>query len=290
MRHAVGVRLDVPEHHRRGGGKPERVRGLHDGQPVGGQGLERRDGPAHPVHEDLTPSPGDAVEPRGLQAAQHLLQRPPAHLDDVLDLGGREGVHVQTRELLLERAQKVLVPLQGEIGVVATLHEDAGAAEGQGLLDLGVERLFRVQVSLGVARIAIEGAEGAAHDADVRIVDVAIDDVGHDRLRVQAATHQVGRHPEIEKRCRTKKTQSLGGLEPLAGRDAIQDRIDVRRRSARPAQVLVTDALPHAGIDPALVVPDRKHLTQRRASPEPRGPAPAPSRTACGNGSAASRV
>ena len=172
---------------------------------------------------------------------------------------------------------------------MAALHEDAGAAEGEGLLDLREQRLLRVQVAFGVAGVAVEGAEGAAHDADVRVVDVAIDDVGHDRLGVQAATHQVGRHPEIEKRCRAKKTQSLGGLEPVAGRDAIQDRIDVRRRGARPAQILVTDALPHAGIDPALVVPDREHLTQRRASPGPRGPAPVPSRTACGNGSAASR-
>ena len=61
--------------------------------------------------------------------------------------------------------------------MVAALHQHAGAAERERLLDLLEDHRLRQQVALApVAGAAVEGAEVAVGDADVRVVDVAVDD------------------------------------------------------------------------------------------------------------------
>src|SRR4029453_6862187 len=65
-------------------------------------------------------------------------------------------------------------------GVVAALHEERGAADRQGLLDLLEDDRLRQEVALGtVARTTVEGAEIAVRVADVRVVDVPVDDERH---------------------------------------------------------------------------------------------------------------
>src|SRR4029079_13043660 len=81
------------------------------------------------------------------------------------------------RVALLERAEEILVVVDAEVGVVTALHEDSGAADRQGLLDLLEDDRLREQVPLGaVARAPVEGAEVAVRDADVRVGDVAVND------------------------------------------------------------------------------------------------------------------
>ena len=74
----------------------------------------------------------------------------------------------------------------------AALHERLIAAQGDGLLDLLVELLARQDVGVGVAALAVEGAEVADGGADVGVVDVAVDVVGAIRLRMQPAADGVG--------------------------------------------------------------------------------------------------
>ena len=62
----------------------------------------------------------------------------------------------------------------------STLHQHARAAERNRLVDLGADLIDGADISVGRARPAIERAERADHIADVRVVDVAIDDVGDD--------------------------------------------------------------------------------------------------------------
>src|SRR5258705_74523 len=72
-----------------------------------------------------------------------------AHMDDVLDLRRRKRVDVEGGVAFLEGSQQILVPLQRQRGMVATLHQDAGAPQFQSLLDLPEEDLLGVQVPLG---------------------------------------------------------------------------------------------------------------------------------------------
>ena len=85
--------------------------------------------------------------------------------------------------LRLDVAQQVEIPLERDVRVVPALHQDLDAAERLGLVDLRADLLVRQRPAFAVLRPAIERAEAAVGDADVRVVDVAVDDVGDDAAR-----------------------------------------------------------------------------------------------------------
>ncbi len=117
---------------------------------------------------------------------------------------------------LLDRAEEVLVEVDPEIGMMAALHQQAGAAEREGLLDLLVDHRLGQQVALApVAGAAVEGAEVAVGDADVRVVEVAVDDEG-DPARVGAARAElVGGTADREQVARLEQRERLGVVDPL---------------------------------------------------------------------------
>ena len=149
------------------------------------------------------PPPGIESRP----ASRRRVERVPGCVQlraarDVLDLGRRERVQVD-RVALLDRAEEVLVVVDGEVGVVPALHEDAGAADRERLLDLLEDDRLRQQVALGaVAGPPVEGAEVAVGDADVRVVDVAVDDE-RDPAGVGAPRRAASRRP-----CRSRRGPS----------------------------------------------------------------------------------
>jgi hypothetical protein len=73
----------------------------------------------------------------------------------------------------------VLVVGDRPIRVDARLHADLGRAEVDGLAHPPPELLLRVLVGVRRAPALPEPAERAAHRADVRDVDVAVDDERH---------------------------------------------------------------------------------------------------------------
>src|SRR5205823_12683329 len=95
---------------------------------------------------------------------------------DVLHLGRRERVQVD-RIARLDRAEEILVVVDPEIRMVAALHQETGATERERLLDLLEDNRLREEISLArVAWTAVERAEVAVRVADVRVVEVAVDD------------------------------------------------------------------------------------------------------------------
>src|SRR5258708_29490923 len=94
-------------------------------------------------------------------------------------------------ETALDRAQQVFVPLDLEVGMQAALHQDAGAAEVERLLDLREDYFVGMKVPFGAAHGPIERAEAAILGAEIRLVDVAVDDVADDALRTQLPPHGV---------------------------------------------------------------------------------------------------
>ena len=69
--------------------------------------------------------------------------------------------------------------------------QDLVAAQLDGLADLLEHDIAIEHVGLGVAHLAIEGAEIADRRADVGVIDIAVDVVGADKARDGAA----GRRP-----------------------------------------------------------------------------------------------
>ena len=79
--------------------------------------------------------------------------------------------------------------------MVAALHQQAGAAEREGLLDLLEDDRLRQEVPVSpVTRAPVEGAEVAVGHADVRVVEVPVDDEGDPR-RIGAAGAKLVRGP-----------------------------------------------------------------------------------------------
>ena len=152
---------------------------------------------AHGVVQNLRAAAGDGIQARIAQPRDGVAQAQAADLRDVGHLRRGEAVQMDG-EALLDAAEEVFVPFDLEIGVQAALHEHAGAAQVEGLLDLVEDGLLRQHVAFGVAHGAVEGAEAAILGAEVGVVDVAVDDVGDDALGMPLAAHGVGLHADAD--------------------------------------------------------------------------------------------
>ena len=152
------------------------------------------------VHQDLAAAAGNAVEPRRRAARGPRPARvsPKRSLKKTTSRG-REAVDVD-RVVALDVAHQVEVPLERDVRIVPALHQDLDAADRLALVDLGADLLEGQDVALGVLRPAVERAELAVGDADVGVVDVAVDDVGDDVLGVLPPALGVGQPAQLEER------------------------------------------------------------------------------------------
>src|SRR4051812_45639307 len=84
----------------------------------------------------------------------------------------------------------------------APLHEDAGPAQVYSLLNLLQNLLDAQNVAvafLGLPLSTVESTERAGHPADVRVVDVPVDDVRDDVARMEPAADLIRRRRELQK-------------------------------------------------------------------------------------------
>jgi hypothetical protein len=102
--------------------------------------------------------------------------------------------------------------------VQATLQQDLLSPQRQRLLDLLRELRLREEVSLLGGQIAVEGAERALRSAHVRVVDVAVDDLGDDPFRVQPLADGVGQGAQLQRVSVAQQGHAFGGGEPLPRR------------------------------------------------------------------------
>src|SRR5215831_13082017 len=100
------------------------------------------------------------------------------------NLGAAERVQDELRVLALDRCEDALVPLHAELRRVAALEHDLRGAKIDGLTAAAQDLFVAVRPALVVLRRAVERAELARGYADVGVVDVPVDDVGRDVVRV----------------------------------------------------------------------------------------------------------
>ena len=175
-----------------------------------------RDDPAHPIDEDLGAAARHGVETRVAKSRQRLGDGQLRAARDVLDLRRREGVEVDL-VARLDRAEQILVVVDPEIGVVAALHQEPRAADRECLLDLLVDHGLRQEVALAyVARSPVEGAEVAVGDADVRVVEISIDDERDLRRVVEPVADLVGDPADRHEVARTQECDCVLVRYPLA--------------------------------------------------------------------------
>ena len=193
MLEALLVGLDRPVHHRRGRAKAGPMRVAHDVQPLVGRRLAVAvQLPADPVHENLRAAAGNAVQARRDQPIDHRRDRQLREAREMNDLRGRKRVQLEVGIALLDRAEQILVPRQRQVGIVTTLEQELHAADGDRFVDLPEHLVEPEHVPFRRSDGPIERAEVAPGDADVRVVDVAVDDVGDDALGMLAGADAVG--------------------------------------------------------------------------------------------------
>ena len=99
---------------------------------------------------------------------------------------------------LLDSGQELLVVVDLEIRMNAALHQDSSATESERFFDLLVNDVIGQDVSLRIPLHPIERAKRAELLADIRVVDVPIDDVADDIVRVAADTNPIRGLGQIE--------------------------------------------------------------------------------------------
>ena len=189
---------------------------------------------------------GDRVETGVAQPRQRLRDRQLRAARDVLDLGRRQRVQVDL-VARLDRAEQILVVVDVEVGMVAALHEQARAADRERLLDLLEDDRLREQIALArVARPPVERAEVAVRVADVRVVEVPVDDERDplgvvlavaDLVRDAADGDEVARAEQLD-RLLVREALALDRLleDPAVHRDATRRRSCARSGAPAPSR------------------------------------------------------
>ena len=126
--------VDVAEHDGRGRAQADRVRGLHDVEPLGGLDLVRADDGAHLVVEDLGGRAGQRAEAGALELGQEVgaaacrASRAPCHTSS-----GEKACTCMSGRAAFTRAADVEIGRAGVVGMDAALQADLGRAALPGL-------------------------------------------------------------------------------------------------------------------------------------------------------------
>ena len=142
----------------------------------------------HAVHEDFPAAARQAAQASRNEVPENLFHRFVEEPAERHELARAEAMHVKTGKFPAHVIEQLKVPLLGQLRVMTALHENLRAAERDGLLDLAVQLAERDHVAVGVLLGAVERAELAVDVADVRVVDIAIDDVSDHVITLPAVS------------------------------------------------------------------------------------------------------
>src|ERR1700757_4650755 len=98
------------------------MRYLHHLEPFVSVDFQRRNPLPYPVHEDFAPATGDRSEPGGLEFRNHVSQRHPECLREMLKLWWTESVNIDVRIFFADVLQKIDVPLERQFRMMPALH------------------------------------------------------------------------------------------------------------------------------------------------------------------------
>src|SRR6185437_9076806 len=216
------------------------VRDLHDLEPAIGAGFFLRDEVAHALHEDLAAAARNRIESGLDELTDDVTCIHAEELGEAVDLARAESVNVNGM-VRLNVLEQLEIPLEGDVRVVSPLHEDLHGTQLFRLVDFRADLLERERVAFAMLGPPIERAEAAVGDADVRVVDVPVDDVRDGVVRVLFLAHAIGFEPELqERRVRVeieqvthsqvagRKASDPSGTSPTAA--------SRRKKSVRPAR------------------------------------------------------
>ena len=148
---------------------------------------------------------------------------------DVVNLGRRKTVKLKLWILRVQRSQQIFIPLDAEVGMQSALHEHASTAQRDGFVDLLADFFKRPDVSVRRAGSSVESTERANYIANVRVVDIAVDDVGDDVIGMSSLANFVCRHADPRDIMRLEQRGAIVSSQPHPRESFIQNTLYLTR-------------------------------------------------------------
>ena len=220
---AVVQRVDGAVHHRGARAEAHVVRDAHDVEPLVARALRLGDLAAHAIDEDLGAAAGHRVEPRRVQPLEHRRDRRGSRAATMCKISSGESAWRPSLYSVFIQRKRSSYQAMRRSGLSPPCRRICTPPASTTSCSFLPELLALEHVALGVADGPIERAEAAARRADVRVVDVAIDDVRDDALGVLAARTASAASAEVEERRLSRRGASPSAPErrsPSAARRA----------------------------------------------------------------------
>lgn len=100
-----------------------------------------------------------------------------------------------------DEPEHILIEFQRLVRVQSSLQKDLGSTNGLGFQDF-FRQLFPAEyLAVGISGGLEKGTEFTGGNADVGIIDIAVDDVGHHWFGMHPATYTVGEKTQLVEAC-----------------------------------------------------------------------------------------
>src|SRR3954471_20118538 len=170
-------------------------------EPVASQTFQARDAVTDLIIENLRAATRNGIKPGVANPHDGVTNSESAVFGNGNDLGSGETVQMHLGESLLDAAKQPFKPINFQLWMQAALHQHSSAAKLHSLADLLVNGIEVENVALSgelAFQRTVEGAERAVLGAEVRVIDVAIDDVSDHALRMQLLPNRIGLHTNAD--------------------------------------------------------------------------------------------
>src|SRR5437867_11954446 len=104
-----------------------------------------------------------------------------------------------------DAGKQPLVIIDFQIRMNSSLHQDPCASERNGFFDLFMDHVVRQNIGFRIAFDAVKGAKCTELLTYVCVIDIAIDDVTDDVIRLPAPATSLGTGYQIERVCLFEK-------------------------------------------------------------------------------------
>ncbi len=218
--------LYVAVHHRGRALEALPVRLPMNVEPGLGPPLFRLDARSHSRRENLGAAAGQGRLAGLSEPGEDLADREARDLGHRADLRRREEMGRDLREAPACLPDEREVVVEGERRIVAALQQYRRRALDRGGLHLREHLVHGERVGLGVTGLAVERAELAVGDADVRVVRVGVDDERHRPLGQPPDARGVGERAELKQRCGGEQIEAVLAVESPAALDPLPDGVE----------------------------------------------------------------
>jgi hypothetical protein len=103
------------------------------------------------------------------------------------------------------------------------LHQYSGSTQGDCFVDLLIDLIKRSYICVGRTWSPIERAKRAHNVADIRVIDIPIDYVRDDIVRMTVCANFISRNTHAGDVVRFEQRCALGGAHSLAGYHSIEN-------------------------------------------------------------------